>query len=118
MPITGEQSRRLRVMHERGDHEDTKDERCRLCQHAVAPEDEQMIRNPDEWPCFPFLPIKRSVKGGIEHATIMCHTLDGALPEPVDVIRAGMYDAESFAKAEHAEYTTVGALLNDGWRVD
>ena len=80
------------------------------------------MQNPDEWPLWPLLPIKRSVKGGSWPETALLF----ANGEPV-VIKGDLYQldkrpgttyAEKFAGLEKQAYLSFEAMVADGWRVD
>lgn len=79
--------------------------------------DVDMINNSFDWPCFPYLPMKR-------------YTKDGSWPEcgliwsgaPLRVVNANMFHlpptAEDFMALPHKEYADAAAMVADGWMVD
>lgn len=75
--------------------------------------DKAMMSNPDLWPNWPYLPIKRP------HAAegMQCAMLFATLP-PV-VILSNLFDtSEDKKNAERVEYSDIDAVLNDNWVVD
>jgi hypothetical protein len=81
--------------------------------------DDVFMRDPNQWPMFPFLPIKRYIgeRRELECAVIHCGTLNGPLPEPVTVILTTLYGMD-LKNSERKTYDTVDAVLADGWMVD
>lgn len=69
-----------------------------------------MMSTPAEWPAFPLLPVKRHVGGELQVGTMIAH--DGAR-----VFLSNVH-LPLTATAERIEYTSLDALLDDGWVVD
>lgn len=84
-------------------------------------QDAAMIREPEEWPRWPQLPLKRSRDGFTELGVMF------AVKEWLDtptVFLGGMneFRGETFTEAvaghERKEYLDLDGLLDDGWTVD
>lgn len=80
-----------------------------------------MVQDPNSWPRWPILPVKRPVKGSFPE----CGSLfaDG---KPA-IYRIGLYQlgdkpgttyAEKFAGVERLEFPSFEAMLAAGWEVD
>lgn len=76
--------------------------------------DEQLIERKNDWPCWPFLPLKRRQP---DRSAPECATLIDTIGTGYVVKLAGMYDP-NLGKADSIKYTTVAMLLADGWRID
>lgn len=100
---------------------------------TVQHDDAQMIFDPDRWPAWPYLPIKRGnnklAEGnlGIIWVGGGQYKFNDATGKPEMVMPVRVYgaylfdlpkDAEAFKATKSHEYPTVGALLADGWMVD
>ena len=74
--------------------------------------DEEMIRNPQRWPCFPVLPLRHRHNDtfGDDGLGLMC----GAQDKPPYVVHVGCMFLPS---KEVKTYPTLDALLKD-WQVD
>ena len=82
--------------------------------------DSEMIRNPDLWPFWPRLPVKRPRLGQLvnECAVILDNTDDfGLLKEPVRLYHGNLFD-ENLYRQRYTDFETIDALLADGWIVD
>lgn len=83
-------------------------------------DDRAFISDPNRWPCWPLLPIKRGNQQlndknlGVLFDTdpkkgyrvYHCYLFDLPMPQ------------KQFAQVPHTDYATVDALLADGWMVD
>lgn len=68
-----------------------------------------MLRNPDDWTFWPFLPVKRN--GGKELGYILAGELR--------VYHTNLFsDKPRILEASYTSYESFEALLADGWRVD
>lgn len=73
-----------------------------------------------KWPRWPYLPMKRGDQNNdlgflyADNATDQ----DGVKLYRVNLFAYGEMKPEERAAVEVLEYPTVGALLNDGWRID
>jgi hypothetical protein len=85
---------------------------------ASKPSEGDFIRDPDHWPQWPRLPLK---KGPWPDRVIgfLCDNggLDGPLPEPVRVYHGNIW-ADFTETPPFTEYATVDDLLGAGWEVD
>lgn len=81
--------------------------------------DLEFIRNPDMWGLFPHLPVlrKRDDSPWPQAGTVISHSLEGPLPEPVTVYLGTIYD-DDLRQRPTIEYPTAEAMVADGWRVD
>jgi hypothetical protein len=83
--------------------------------------DGDFIRNPDLWPVWPRLPVKRYAPGShhAEMGVVLDESggLDGPLPEPVRVYLGNLYD-DAIQHREYLRYETVDDMLGAGWEVD
>lgn len=79
--------------------------------------DLRYLTNPDLWPLFPRLPIKRWRDSKMECGVVICPTLEGPTPEPI-VIHLGSVYATDLSEAPTIEYATAQATIDDGWVVD
>lgn len=88
-------------------------------------DDKQMIENPNRWPFWPVLPIKR--RRALDRPEVAVITPD----YPAIVIHVGLYEVDRVKLVIHqlnrggdvegariTKYTDVDALLDDGWVVD
>lgn len=91
--------------------------------------DATMIRKPMEWPCWPFLPVKRRNNNLADKnlgVILAMQEHDDAIKRKpgskFTVFHVYMFDApkgkEAWDAAPKTEYDTVEALLQDGWEVD
>ena len=76
--------------------------------------DRAMIQNPDDWPRWPILPMKRRRHGGSEMGIILAG-------HSTMIYHCNMFDPR--LKTDHASikktnYATVTDLLADGWMID
>jgi hypothetical protein len=85
-------------------------------------EELDFLRNPDQWPNWPLLPIKRY---GAPGDPPECALLDSiGAPEPkVRVVFVNMFQLRELTHAERQAlrvevYDSAEALLDDGWMVD
>lgn len=85
--------------------------------------DAEMIGDPNNWPFYPLLPVKRSsrVPGeGPECCTIFAG--ESKPKGPIKLVKKGMYtlpkDPEEFLKLDRYEYPNIEAMIADGWEVD
>lgn len=73
-----------------------------------------------KWPRWPYLTMKRGDQNqdlGFLYADNATDK-DGVKLYRVNILEYGSMTAEQRAAVEVLEYPTVGALLNDGWRID
>jgi len=80
--------------------------------------DQDMIKHPDAWPQWPYLPVKRR-KGA--KATLECGVIyEGTGIKTVRVANLFALPTEyqDFLTLPKYEYDSVDALLADGWVVD
>ena len=79
--------------------------------------DIQMIKRPDEWPQWPFLPIKKYADGGGWPKMAIIQASD-----PCTIIEANLFNlpkAEGDFKAlPRKTYQSVEDVVTDGWVVD
>lgn len=96
--------------------------RCGVCGN---PDDAAFIRNPDDWPVWPYLPVKKSgrVELGIDNKTIgiLCCTDELVNKGQPTVYHVYLFDLPkkgALKDAPKTDYPTVEAMLADGWVVD
>lgn len=84
--------------------------------------DRNFIANPDNWPCWPFLPVKRrdnSLENG--NLGVLLSTAEHKAGKMI-VYLAYMFDwpqtPEGVKSIKRIEYASVDDLLADGWMVD
>lgn len=95
---------------------------------APNPMDKRFIEHPDEWPAWPFLPIKRTYnKEGlrVDFSPECCVLWVATLPRScgaVIVYAADFFDlpktAEDFKRTATYCYKSIDEFLADGWEVD
>lgn len=78
--------------------------------------DLQMIENPDNWPAWPYLPMKRYVEGkGLQTRLLW-------LGRPNTLFEANLFHLpktkEEFLLLPHQEYSSPEEILQEGWVVD
>ncbi len=72
-----------------------------------------MMLDPERWPAWPFLPLKRYVEGaGLDVAVLAAAPRDG---RTVAFAVGNMFDRTT---VERVEKRTVESVLADGWVVD
>jgi hypothetical protein len=77
---------------------------------GIAEEDVAMIKNPDRWPKWPFLPMTREPNG----VGLLRQEGQGYV-----VILANLFTTlEAKLKANSIKYASAEAVVADGWRVD
>lgn len=81
---------------------------------APAFDDTAFIGDPDQWPQWPQLPLKRLVKG--QAWPQLGVLVDTGGPEFVVVIHS-MFE-KSDAETPRCTYNSIAAMRADGWRVD
>lgn len=80
------------------------------------PGDRRMIQNPDLWPMYPRLPMKRPTVGGMACGVIVDHPkLDPARPSVFDVT---MFDGINVTSTMCFRYDSIDDMQEDGWVVD
>ena len=73
--------------------------------------DIKMMNTPDDWPAWPFLPLKRYIES---HKSPECAILlAGHGPK---VVKCNMWSYDP--KAETIEYTSFQELVDAGWIID
>lgn len=99
-----------------------------MAQSAEAREkDRKFMQNPNQWPNWPVLPVKRYTPGAVgpgcgfilaveNHMTVV---FDGMIFDPRATEAAtGAIQARDLSTVPHHKYDDVDALLDDGWMVD
>ncbi len=83
-------------------------------------DDRGMISQPDYWPRWPYLPLKRSVPGQSwpDVGFVVSDSLKGPLPEPVTVYIGNVLERVKLADREQVVYPTIDSLVESGWIVD
>ncbi len=78
-------------------------------------QDVHMVQAPDNWPQWPFLPMKRYVDGRMTCTLLM----EEARP-PYRLYEVNLWatSAEAFRTCKKYEYPTPEAMMQDGWTVD
>lgn len=82
--------------------------------HLGPGDDLEMIQSPDQWPCWPVLPMKnwKTAKPGEGPETgIIWHG------HPTTIL-VGCLGLTDWSKAQRIEYGSVEELLEAGWIVD
>ena len=81
-------------------------------------ETKEMIETPDNWPQWPFLPIKkRDPKGGMSD----CAILWDAQGYRTTIFKINMFDIhgkDDLLNSEQVKYSSVDEILDAGWIVD
>jgi hypothetical protein len=79
-------------------------------------DDLAMMRDPDRWPVWPQLPIKRNKDGApLELGRLLNTSLKDDTVAPI--VRLGTI-FEPWSNAETIEYPDLEAVVADGWIVD
>lgn len=79
-------------------------------------EDEMaFMKDPMQWPRWPFLPVKRRHSNGAVQVGLMLEVGDGV---PPTVYQCSMYQLNDLKNAEKIVYLDFEGLLDDGWVVD
>lgn len=89
------------------------------CDVPEREHDLRMMQDPDAWPRWPVLPLKRSTPDDpLDCAFLMCRFVDSG-PDP-EVWLGTIYEASDLVgdESKHVVYESWDALLADGWRVD
>lgn len=73
-----------------------------------------MINTPDNWPCWPALPLKRYPEGGFMEAAVI---LEQPMNLPIRVYLTNMFMGVT-KETPYREYPTAQAVVADGWVVD
>jgi hypothetical protein len=77
--------------------------------------DLEFVRNPNDWPMYPYLPLKR--RGHLNNTGFIC--ADGASRTIyLANIFAVMEGEVEIANTEKIIYSSLEELLKDGWMVD
>lgn len=75
--------------------------------------DKEIITDPDSWPCWPVLPLKR------KNNSLEDKNLGILLAGKLTVYHVYMFDIpQDLSKEPKTKYNHVDELLADGWRVD
>ncbi len=80
-------------------------------------DDLQMMQNPDKWPQWPYLPVKRWVKDRQTPDLAIMSVTGESASKPI-VYFKNMFDSKALIRTKHLEYASFEELLNDGWVVD
>lgn len=82
-------------------------------------QDLEMMQDPDEWPRFPHLPLKRRQTGdSARYQSGFLEALTYLLGEaPKPVVWLGSLDSIQHDR-QKIEYSNFGELVEDGWLVD
>ena len=79
--------------------------------------DKEFIQKPDDWPYWPFLPVKRPKDAGFPEIGVIL-AIGGKL-STVYLVNINADSLEERIKiSERKEYPNVDAMLADGWIVD
>lgn len=82
-------------------------------------DDAQMIRDPDRWPAWPFLPLKRR-DNSLESKNLAVLCADGK--DTYTLYHVYLFDLpkspEGWKNSPQTTYASIEALLQDGWIVD
>jgi len=78
-------------------------------------DDVAMIKNPQLWTHYPFLPLKRGPFPDMEEGII--HTNDPTIVRKCNLLLIPR-TLEEFRKLPATRYLTVEAIIGDGWLVD
>jgi hypothetical protein len=73
----------------------------------------QMMQTPDDWPVWPYLPMKRKAPGWT--VGFLCETANVVEPR---VYLGNMYSRKSLEDMEQKVYEDFEAILDDLWVVD
>ncbi|MEM2174360.1 MAG: hypothetical protein QXI58_01865 [Candidatus Micrarchaeia archaeon] len=83
--------------------------------------DEKIMKNPDEWPLWPFLPVKRIINDKYQFGILV----DGDPDYENTVILAQMHhhirslnDYDKLKYYPKLKYNSIDEILKDGWVVD
>ncbi len=84
--------------------------------------DAAFINNPDNWPHWPYLPLRRVVTNERGYKDTECGTIFARTGGLTTVIKVNMFSIPKtigeLDKLPKYEYETVEKLLDDGWCVD
>ncbi len=73
-----------------------------------------MMLNPERWPAWPYLPLKRRTKAGIRTAVLVAAPRDG---RTVAFVVGNIFMVDQVT-LDGVEKRTVESVLADGWVVD
>lgn len=80
-------------------------------------DDKAMILAPDEWPMYPFLPLKRREDGqNVEWGYLVDQGYEDGVDGPREVMVRGAKIDDPIKRRDY--FTTVDELLAAGWIVD
>ena len=82
---------------------------------STASESLNAFKNPDTWPYWPFLPVKRCKGKGMPECSVLM--ADG---KQLTVIHVNMYDlrGKDLTKVPQQIYSSHEEMVADGWEVD
>lgn len=85
--------------------------------------DLDMMRNPDSWPCWPFLPLKRWVNQRLSHGFLAVAVTDPRQSTEPDakVFNSSIYMVRPdtpLSTLDCHDYGTLEQVRADGWVVD
>lgn len=80
-----------------------------------------MISDPDRWPCWPFLPVKKrgnppSISG--KTLGLLCYTEEFVERKKVVVYHVYLFDVIDLTACPTTEYASIDDLVAAGWEVD
>ncbi len=80
-------------------------------------QDKLIIRDPNKWPQWPYLPVKKHLRYELKCGVII---EDGA--KDVTIYMTNLFNlpktSAEFKALPQVKYNSVDELLNDGWEVD
>lgn len=74
-----------------------------------------MMRDSDQWPRWPILPLKRNNGGFLETGRLMEHVVDPSAFSAPPLVNPWV---ENTVTGEQRVYSTFEQLYDDGWRID
>ena len=77
----------------------------------------EMMKSPEDWPMYPYLPVKRYRDGGLPDVGVMVKD-GGPRIHHTDALAVVTLPQHLVSLLPAHEYESFDALLADGWQVD
>ena len=77
----------------------------------------KFVGDPDNWPMWPFLPLKRIRKGILQAGFLFNGSLDDNTVAP-EVYIGTIYDKDMGPESRRYVYDSIEAVFEKGWKID